>query len=91
MSPSVQKAAEEEHGHDPLLHHHFDNMEQQRSSVELGMWLFLAQEVMFFGGLFLAYTFYRTRYHEAFIEASHHLGRDGESLFRFRRGVVLGS
>src|SRR5262249_51116817 len=61
------------HGHDSLLAHHFDSIVQQRSAVELGMWLFLAQEVMFFGGLFLAYTFYRTRYHEAFVEASHHL------------------
>jgi cytochrome c oxidase subunit 3 len=59
--------------HDPLLAHHFDSMVQQRSAVELGIWLFLAQEVMFFGGLFLAYTFYRTRYHDAFVEASHHL------------------
>src|SRR5262245_37159020 len=58
---------------DPLLAHHFDTMVQQRKAVELGVWLFLAQEVMFFGGLFLAYTFYRSRYHEAFIEASHHL------------------
>jgi cytochrome c oxidase subunit 3 len=59
--------------HDPLLAHHFDSMAQQRSAVELGIWLFLAQEVMFFGGLFLAYAFYRTRYHDAFVEASHHL------------------
>jgi cytochrome c oxidase subunit 3 len=65
--------ADHGHGHDPLLQHHFDSIVQQRSAVELGMWLFLAQEVMFFGGLFLAYTFYRTRYHEAFVEASHHL------------------
>jgi cytochrome c oxidase subunit III len=53
--------------------HQFDGLGQQRRAVELGMWLFLAQEVMFFGGLFLAYTFYRTRYHNAFIEAGHHL------------------
>jgi cytochrome c oxidase subunit 3 len=59
--------------HDANLAHHFDSMTQQRASVELGMWLFLVQEVMFFGGLFLAYTFYRGRYHEAFVEASHHL------------------
>jgi cytochrome c oxidase subunit 3 len=64
---------DEGHQHDPLLAHHFDSMVQQRTAVELGIWLFLAQEVMFFGGLFLAYTFYRTRYHEAFVEAGHHL------------------
>jgi cytochrome c oxidase subunit III len=60
-------------GERSLLAHHFDSMPQQRSAVELGMWLFLAQEVMFFGGLFLAYTLYRTRYHDAFVESSHHL------------------
>ena len=38
-----------------------------------GMWLFIAQEVMFFGGLFLAYTVYRNLYPAAFAEASHHL------------------
>ena len=68
---SAKARADEEH--DPLLAHHFDSMVQQRTAVELGIWVFLAQEVMFFGGLFLAYTFYRTRYHEAFVEASHHL------------------
>jgi cytochrome c oxidase subunit 3 len=72
VSASTAKA-HAEGGHDPLLAHHFDSIAQQRSAVELGMWLFLAQEVMFFGGLFLAYTFYRMRYHEAFVEAGHHL------------------
>ena len=33
--------------HDPLLAHHFDTMVQQRKAVELGVWIFLAQEVMF--------------------------------------------
>jgi cytochrome c oxidase subunit III len=37
------------------------------------MWLFLAQEVMFFGGLFLAYTVYRNLYFDAFVAGSHHL------------------
>src|SRR5688500_17340138 len=37
------------------------------------MWLFIAQEIMFFGGLFLAYTVYRNLYPGAFAEASHHL------------------
>jgi len=69
----VSERAAAHRDHDPNLAHHFDTMVQQRTSVELGIWLFLAQEVMFFGGLFLAYTFYRTRYHEAFVEAGHHL------------------
>src|SRR5215470_14735638 len=37
------------------------------------MWAFIAQEIMFFGGLFLAYTVYRNMYHDAFAAASHHL------------------
>lgn len=55
---------------DPLLYHHFDDLEQQTESSVLGMWAFLATEVMFFGGLFLAYALYRHRYWEAFVEAS---------------------
>ena len=39
------------HGHNPALLHHFATEEQQKDSAELGMWIFLATEVMFFGGL----------------------------------------
>jgi len=53
--------------------HHFDSAEQQKEAASLGMWVFIAQEIMFFGGLFLAYTVYRNLYHEAFAAASHHL------------------
>src|SRR4051812_36235368 len=60
------------HGH-PKLAHHFDNMDQQRASATLGMWAFLAQEVMFFAALFLALTVYRFMYSEAFIEGSKEL------------------
>jgi cytochrome c oxidase subunit III len=55
------------------LAHHFDNLEQQREAGALGMWVFIAQEVMFFGGLFLAYLIYRMQYPEAFMAASNHL------------------
>jgi cytochrome c oxidase subunit III len=53
--------------------HHFDSAEQQREAASLGMWVFIAQEIMFFGGLFLAYVIYRNWYHDAFAAASHHL------------------
>ncbi|MEX0612765.1 MAG: cytochrome c oxidase subunit 3 family protein, partial [Pirellulales bacterium] len=53
--------------------HHFDDAEQQYASAELGMWLFLATEVLFFGGVFCAYAVYRYWYPEAFAEGSHHL------------------
>jgi cytochrome c oxidase subunit III len=59
--------------HPAHLAHHFDTVEQQRDSAALGMWVFLAQEVMFFGGLFLAYLIYRHSYPGVFAEASHHL------------------
>jgi cytochrome c oxidase subunit 3 len=50
------------HHHDELLQHQFDDMEQQRECFSLGMWLFLATEIMMFGGLFFAYSFYRWKF-----------------------------
>ena len=55
------------------LQHHFENMEQQREAGTLGMWIFLVTEIMFFGGMFLAYTLYRWQFPEAFAAASNHL------------------
>jgi len=55
------------------LFNHFDNLHQQKTSVTLGMWVFLATEVLFFGGLMMAYIFYRSAYPEAFVAASYHL------------------
>jgi cytochrome c oxidase subunit 3 len=53
--------------------HHFENAEQQFHAANLGMWIFLATEVMFFGGLFAAYAVYRYSYPEAFIYGSREL------------------
>jgi cytochrome c oxidase subunit 3 len=64
--------APEVHGH-PALQHHFENMEQQREAGTLGMWVFLVTEIMFFGGMFLAYTLYRSYYPAAFSSGSNHL------------------
>lgn len=55
------------------MHHHFETLEQQKESAFLGMWLFMAQEVMFFGGIFAAYVNYRTMYPDAFIAGSQQL------------------
>jgi len=60
-------------GHHSALQHHFENMEQQREAGTLGMWVFLVTEIMFFGGMFLAYTLYRAKYPQAFASASNHL------------------
>jgi cytochrome c oxidase subunit 3 len=59
--------------HHPALQHHFDTMGQQKEASTLGMWLFLLTEVLFFGGLFMAYMLYRVWYFEAFSEASRDL------------------
>src|SRR5690242_5929690 len=59
--------------HSPALAHHFDDLEQQREASTLGMWVFLATEVLFFGGLFVTYTIYRRWYPGAFAAASREL------------------
>jgi len=59
--------------HPDYVAHHFDDAEQQYESAQMGMWLFLATEVLFFGGLFLGYAVYRSKFPEAFATASHHL------------------
>ena len=56
---------------EPNVRHHFDDSTQQLESSTLGMWVFLLTEVMFFGGMFGAYTVYRNMYPEAFASASH--------------------
>jgi len=59
--------------HNPELKHHFADMEQQRDASSLGMWLFLATEIMFFGGMFCAYLIYRLWYYPEFAAASNSL------------------
>lgn len=60
------------HGH-PALAHHFQDLDQQKDATWLAMWVFLCTEVMFFGGLFLAYVIYRSTYPDAFAVASNAL------------------
>ena len=48
------------------------NLGLQREGVGLGMWLFLASEVLFFGGLFATYAIYRSFNAEAFRIAGEH-------------------
>jgi cytochrome c oxidase subunit 3 len=59
--------------HPPSLAHQFDSLEQQADAATLGMWTFLVTEILFFGGLFLTYTIYRSWYPTAFAAASHEL------------------
>ena len=50
----------------------FDDLPQQKEAATLGMWTFLATEILFFGGMFLSYLVYRHAYPEAFALASRH-------------------
>ncbi|MBV8780980.1 MAG: cytochrome c oxidase subunit 3 family protein [Phycisphaerae bacterium] len=53
--------------------HQFDNPAQQHEAAALGMWSFLATEVLFFGAVFTAYTVYRHAFTEEFVIASKRL------------------
>jgi cytochrome c oxidase subunit III len=52
------------------LREQFDTEEQQKDASTLGMWIFLITEIMFFGGMFAAYTIYRSAYPNVFGIAS---------------------
>ncbi|MGH9903146.1 MAG: cytochrome c oxidase subunit 3 family protein [Pyrinomonadaceae bacterium] len=78
---------DDEAAHEALAHH-FDNLEQQREATALGMWVFIGQEIMFFGGLFLAYIVYRRANPEAFMIGSNHLDW---KLGAFNTVVLIGS
>ena len=58
---------------EPILEVQFDDVEQQHEASMIGMWLFLATEVMFFGGLIVAYAVYRATSHAEFELASRHM------------------
>lgn len=50
----------------------FADLRQQEHAAELGMWVFLSTEVLFFGGLLLLYYAYRLGYPAGFAEAGRH-------------------
>lgn len=51
----------------------FDSVLERKESMLLGMWAFLATEVLFFGPLFFGYVHGRAFQHDAFSAASHHM------------------
>ena len=63
----------------------FEDAEQQSEAAHLGMWVFLATEVLFFGALFMAYLIYRHFYPHDFAIASKHT----ELLFGSVNSVIL--
>jgi|SRR3954469_9096961 cytochrome c oxidase subunit III len=50
----------------------FSSVRHRDETAELGMWVFIATEILLFGGLLLGYFVYRHAYPEAFAEASRH-------------------
>jgi cytochrome c oxidase subunit 3 len=72
----------------PGLAHHFESYEQQKESATLGMWTFLVTEILFFGGLFAAYSLYRSLYPTVFGAASRTLDL---RLGAFNTAVLIGS
>jgi len=68
--------------------HQFEDAAQQYQAATLGMWAFLVTEIMFFGGMFMAYILYRSKYEAAFEHASHHLD---VTLGTINTAVLIGS
>ncbi len=56
-----------------IIGHHFSSLERQNEAMRLGMWLFLATEILLFAGLFTGYAVYRFQFPLAFAEGSRHL------------------
>ena len=77
---SVAENIEHDHGHaaghSPFQQHHFATAEQQNDASKIGMWLFLATEILLFGGLFVGYGLSQAKFPEAFKSAHHHLQRE---------------
>ena len=61
--------------HSPFLAHHWDTPKQQFEAGKLGMWLFLATEVLLFGGLFCWYTIAKSHNPEVFQYGHHFLDK----------------
>jgi cytochrome c oxidase subunit III len=70
------------------LYGQFNSLEQQKDTASLGMWIFLVTEVMFFGGIMLAYTINRHAYFHAFAMGSNTLSIQ---LGTINTGVLLAS
>ena len=53
--------------HELHLQHHYRDMEQQHDAAKLGIWLFLATEILLFGGLFCGYAVFRANHEDLFV------------------------
>jgi len=79
MSTTIPEVhGHDSHGHEehnPFHQHHFTTMEQQFDTAKIGIWTFLATEVLMFGGLFVGFGLSQGRYPQEFVDAHHHLQR----------------
>ncbi len=76
MSEAVSEHGGHGHGDEgvyPYTPHHFHAAKQHFESGKLGVWLFLVTEILFFAGLFCAYTIYRAQHPEVFYWAHFYL------------------
>jgi cytochrome c oxidase subunit 3 len=69
----MSQAAVSAHPSDGPVAHHFESRKQQFEAGKFGMWAFLVTELLFFGGLFVAYAVYRQNHTELFQAASNYL------------------
>ena len=72
MTPACASLRAADHGPALRVAEQFEEASQQRAAATLGMWIFLATEVMFFGALFFAYSIARYQFPAAFAVASRH-------------------
>jgi cytochrome c oxidase subunit III len=73
MNRSDTAQGQQSQTHSKNLAHHFDTPRQQFDAAKLGMWTFLATEILMFGGLFCAYAVYRSNHPEIFIAGHYFL------------------
>jgi cytochrome c oxidase subunit III len=65
---------------------YFEDLEKQAHAARLGMWVFLASELLLFAALFALYASGRAHYPEGFVEGVHH---NTKLLGSVNTGVLL--
>src|SRR5271154_3985271 len=73
---TVSPASSSHHHHA----HHFDSAEHEYNASKFGTWLFLATEILMFGGLFVGYILF----HEKFPKMFH----AGSTFLNWRLGAL---
>lgn len=69
-----------------LLRHHFEDIPKQGHAAKLGMWLFLASELLFFSALFSLYAYYRVEHPQVFADG---VGLNNRVLGAINTGVLI--